>query len=101
MVLHGNIYYTNKPNTMTKQFTPKQLWSTNGIQTIDTIKLTNFTGYDFHESMGRVEYAIGNTIEDVFTPLINGSVELPEEVVNNWGASDEPVIDYVIAKLGL
>ena len=86
---------------MTKQFTPKQLWSTNGIQTIDTIKLTNFTGYDFHGSVGKVEYAIGNTTEDVFTPLINGNVDLTEEVADNWGKDDSVIIDFVTSKLNL
>ena len=86
---------------MTKTFTPKQLWSITGVQTIDTIKLTGYEGYDFHGATGRVNYAIGAMEGEFFTPLINGSVELPEDVVNAWGESDTPVIDYVINKLGL
>lgn len=86
---------------MTKQFTPKQLWSVNGIQTIDTIKLTNFTGYDFHGSVGKVEYAIGSMGGEFFTPLINGSLDLTDEVVDNWGKDDSIIINYVMNKLNL
>jgi len=86
---------------MTKQFLSKQIWSSSGLQTIDTIKLTGYNGYDFNGSMGRVFYAIGKMQDNIFIPYIEENIELPAEIVNNWGADDEPVINFVMNKLGL
>ena len=86
---------------MTKQFLSKSIWNPSGIVNINAIKLTNFSGYDFHGAAGKVDYAVGELTDDVFTPHYNGSMDLTPELVAAWGESDEPVIDYVMNKLGL
>ncbi len=87
---------------MTKTFAPKHIWTPNGIVNIDAIKLTNFSGYDFHGNAGKVDYAIGEMVSEVdFKPHFNSTMDLTIEVVSAWGESDTPVIDYVINKLSL
>lgn len=75
---------------MTKTFTEKNIWTPNGIVNINAIKLTNFSGYDFHGSSGKVDYAIGEMLGDVdFKPHYNGTMVLTVEVVAAWGENDE------------
>jgi hypothetical protein len=64
---------------------------------INSILLTNFLGYDFTEnSKGVVEYALGFDDGENFTPIQNASIEIPKEVLANWGGSDSIIMDYII-----
>lgn len=74
------------------------------------IKFVSFSGYDFADNPGHVKYeiyAVNRPLTDLGQPLeyhellSTGEVELPQELVQQWGIDDEPIIDYVIESLGL
>lgn len=87
-------------------------WKQTGAATADHILLYNFHGYNFDGSDSVVSYKLGfiELVDFVgedggqverWTSLYEGSVMLPNEVVQNWGEDDEPIFDYVIQELNL
>lgn len=86
----------------TRNIQPVEFWTPEGNQSAGEILLYNFHGYNFDGTDSVVSYKIGNTAETgKWTSLSEGSVKLPDEVVQAWGEDDEPIFDYVIAQLGL
>jgi len=87
---------------MLKDITPFIALVANGDKrTINAVRLTNFSGYDFSGyNGGNVEYALGykELIEDeeVFTPLQNCSITIPANIVANWGSDDNVIVNYIM-----
>jgi len=68
-------------------------------QTINTIVLTNFCGYDFTEiAKGVIEYALGFSDNDKFIPVQNCSIEIPKEVLDKWSNDDNVILQYIITQ---
>lgn len=85
-----------------RTITPVEFWTPEGNKSAGEILLYNFHGYNFDGTDSIVSYKIGNTDESgKWTSLSEGSVSLPDDVVQAWGEDDEPIFDYVINELGL
>lgn len=86
----------------TRDIQPVSFWSPTGNQDANKIMLYNFHGYNFDGSESVVSYKLGFfNEEEKWTSLSEGSVMLPNDVVQAWGADDEPIFDYVIQQLNL
>lgn len=67
------------------------------FKTINSILLTNFSGYDFtNNSNGYVEYALGFDDDITFESIQNVSILIPKSVLDNWGSNDSVIMDYII-----
>lgn len=86
----------------TRNIQSVEFWTPEGNQSAGEILLYNFHGYNFDSTDSIVSYKIGNTDgSGKWTSLSEGSVFLPDTVVQAWGEDDEPIFDYVIAELNL
>lgn len=90
----------------TRDINEINFWNADGIKQADKIMLYNFHGYNFDGTDSRVSYRIGyyeNTDNDTerWHSLYEGSVNIPNSVVQSWGEDDEPIFDYVIDQLNL
>lgn len=89
-----------------RKIEPISFWSPNGQQEATSIRLHNFHGYNFDGSSSSVSYRLGFTqsqadSDEWFVCLAEGSVTIPDEVVQDWGADDECIFNHVITQLGL
>lgn len=89
---------------------PINTWVNGVIKTLTVFKLDNYFQYDFLMWPGRVHYCLCeyNTFTDdngVEYPnhitIIDGNVDLPLTLIENWGTDDTPIFDYVLTQLGL
>lgn len=90
----------------TRKINAINFWSKDGNKSADTILLYNFHGYNFDGTPSWVSYKLG-VIEQLdeesvrFVSYFDGSVPVPNNIVQNWGADDEPIFDFVISELNL
>lgn len=97
----------------TRKINPINFWSKDGDKLADTILLYNFHGYNFDGTTSWVSYKLG-TIEvteqetegevvrtERFISYFEGSIPMPNTVVQAWGQEDEPIFDFVISELNL
>lgn len=89
---------------------PLNIWNGGKYQTASQIGLYNFHGYDFDGTASSVSYKLGFTesseqadgfASDFFVSINEGSIAIPDSLVQTWGASDEPIIAYTLSELGL
>ena len=89
---------------------PLNLWNGGKYQTASQIGLYNFHGYDFDGTASSVSYRLGfiESVEEpdgetsnTFISINEGSIAIPDSLVQTWGASDEPIIAYTLSELGL
>jgi hypothetical protein len=86
----------------TRQIQPIQIWTSEGEKSINTLALVNFFDYKFDDGAGKIEYKLINVdLEIGATELFTGNLDIPSSVIQQWGASDDIVWEYVIDKLGL
>jgi len=105
-----------------REITPVMTWK-NGTETpLQILRLDNFNGYNFDNFGGFVHYMLVNYVETpqvdengapvvdgngdpvmtvTKTALLDGTVELPETLVQSWGENDQPIFDYVAQQLNL
>lgn len=79
-------------------------WKPEGKMNADTLMLYNFHGYNFNGEASFVSYRLGQANESFATglmPLFEGTIQLPDEIVQQWGEDDNPIFDYVMNQLGL
>lgn len=81
-------------------------WTTSGVKQADHFMLYNFHRYNFDGSPSMVSYKLGYLEQvgenpEYFVSLYEGTVSLPDAVVQEWGADDEPIFDYVKEELNL
>ena len=86
---------------------PVTFWIDGVNEIADQICLYNFHGYNFDGSDSLVSYKVGwsELLTDgetvVFHSYGEGSVSIPDSVVQSWGADDDPIIDFVLTTLNL
>jgi hypothetical protein len=101
----------------TREIFPQQpIWTSSGSRNAKYLALTDFYNYNFDNGGGMVIYKLiaeqdngTSTLEDgtlVQNPvsLVNifqGNVPVPSNVIQQWGASDEIIFQYVATTLGL
>jgi hypothetical protein len=100
----------------TRIIEPKKIWTPSGEKTATIFALTNFTNYRFDNGPGLISYKLagmespGTSIDEngeiVAMPesafdYFFGTMEIPANVIQQWGASDEIIFDYVASQLGL
>lgn len=84
---------------------PIAKWTKYGWKEATMLKIFNFHDYNFdgHNSskvhVHLCEQMVVDGGEIIMNPLYAETIELPDEVVQNWGADDQPLIDYVISQL--
>lgn len=90
-------------------------WTEEGYKSADHIQLYNFHNYNFDASDSSIvsyrlflmetESVTGpdgqSTDRQVKRVLTEGSVKVPDTIVQAWGEDDEPIFDHVIEELGL
>lgn len=94
----------------TRRIKPVEFWNDGNTKEATSIRLYNFHGYNFDGSNSIVSYKLeceesfevdgGESIAQR-TSLFEGSVSVPDDVVQSWGADDEPIFDFVIGELNL
>ena len=86
----------------TKQIQPIQIWTPDGEKSINVLALTNFFDYHFDDGAGKVEYKlVGVDSELGAIEYFIGNVEIPSSIVQQWGADDTIIWDYVATTLNL
>lgn len=87
----------------TRQIQPKTIWTPSGEKTATFFALTNFSNYRFDNGPGLVSYKLigmEGDPESAYDYFL-GTVEIPASVVQQWGASDDIIFDYVANQLNL
>ena len=101
----------------TREIFPLQpIWTTDGTKDAKYLALTNFFGYHFDNGGGVVRYQLigvqdngSSTLEDgtiVQNPtslvtLYEANLQVPSNIIQQWGASDQIIFEYVATTLGL
>lgn len=83
---------------------PIQSWSPiSGDISIDTLSLTDFYHYHFDNGNGKVSYSLSgiNPSTESRIDYFSDSIDIPSSVIQQWGASDDVIWDYVATALGL
>jgi len=81
-----------------KQIQPIQIWSPNGFIEISFFSLLDFCGYKFDDGVGYVTYELIGTDS---IPYYNNTIEVPANIIQQWGADDDIIWQYVATALGL
>ena len=82
----------------TRQIQSKSTWSPEtGNITIDTLCLKDFYHYFFDDGGGTVAYNLQSNGLDYFP----GAIAIPSSIVQQWGASDDVIWNYVANSLNL
>lgn len=86
----------------TRKIKPISTWTNSGSKTIDCLGLLNFNSYNFDNAGGKVEYKLieTNDIEGATDHLI-GFVDIPSEIIRDWGTDDSIIFEYVANTLGV
>ena len=93
-----------------RQIKPVSFWTFDGNKQATHILLYNFHQYDFDGSDSAVSYKLGYTSstpdldgnpQEYWVSLTEGSVALPDNLVQSWGTDDDIIFDYVIGELNL
>ena len=86
----------------TRHIQPITTWTPEGEKTINLLALSNFSDYHFDDGSGKVEYKlIGADLELGATEYFTNKLEVPASIIQQWGADDTIIWDYVASTLGL
>jgi hypothetical protein len=101
----------------TREISPQvPIWTSNGNKNAKYLALTDFFNYHFDNGGGIVTYKLigeqnngTSTLEDgtiVQNPtslvtLFQSNIPIPSNIVEQWGASDDIIFQYVATTLGL
>jgi hypothetical protein len=84
-----------------KYISPITAWTSLGQQTVTMFSLTDFFNYGFLPNcQGTVTYRLFNTEGESAVELIVSQLQIPSEIVQQWGADDEIIFNYVAQQLG-
>jgi hypothetical protein len=88
-------------NTRTIQ--PTSVWTPNGVKLATILSLTNFYDYHFDDGGGMVNYVLSGMEGDPESAIAyyTANLPIPSSVIQQWGASDDVIFDYVANQLGL
>ena len=83
----------------TRKIQPIQTWSPeSGNIELDTLCLKDFFHYFFNGEGGMVSYSLINSSNN--NEYFQNNIEIPASVIQNWGASDDIIWNYVASELG-
>ena len=90
----------------TRQIEPTTIWSPSGNSEATYLGLINFFDYHFDNGGGTATYSLigmQNNADGIPTAvdLYIANIQIPSEIVQQWGASDEIVFIYVANQLNL
>jgi hypothetical protein len=84
-----------------KYISPITAWTSSGQQTVTMFSITDFFNYGFLPNCeGTVTYRLFNTEGESAVELIVSQLQIPSEIVQQWGADDEIIFSYVAQQLG-
>jgi hypothetical protein len=82
----------------TRQIQPITTWSPEtGDTSLDTLCLKDFYHYSFDDGGGKVSY----TIQANELDILSGTIDIPSSIVQQWGADDTIIWNYVATTLNL
>lgn len=97
-----------------RQIQPIQTWVNGNVVTLSVIKIDNYYGYDFIQNAGYAHYCLceysETTIQDYDgndiliankRSVLDGSIPMTWQLIENWGTDDEPIFQYVLNQLNL
>ena len=99
----------------TRQIQPVQIWTPSGQKEASVLTLVNFFDYHFDDGAGKVSYKLigmvsntttddnGNTINLPASAVeyITATLDIPSNIIQQWGASDDIIWNYVAQQLNL
>jgi len=86
--------------TNTRNITPISAWTASGQQTVTMFSLTDFFNYGFLPFCeGTVTYRLFNTQGESAVELIVSQIQIPFEIVQQWGSDDNIIFNYVAQQL--
>lgn len=85
----------------TRKIQPIQIWTANGQTDINTLALVNFLDYHFDDGSGVVIYKLIFADDNGAVEYLTQSIEIPSSVIQQWGASDDVIWNYVCSTLNL
>jgi hypothetical protein len=84
----------------TRKIEATDTWSPEiGNVTLDTLVLKDFHHYFFDGGSGLVSYCLKNSASDL--EYFNANIQIPSTTLEQWGASDDIIFNYVATQLGL
>jgi hypothetical protein len=84
----------------TRNITPITSWSPeNGNITVDKLILKDFIHYFFDGGSGWVSYALQDSSTQM--EYFAKNMEIPSSTIQQWGASDDIIFEYVANQLNL
>jgi hypothetical protein len=90
----------------TRLIEPKSIWSPNGEKIATILSLLDFRNYNFDNGGGKLTYkllgmeSIDNQPE-IATEYYVSDLDIPSNIIQQWGQSDEIIFEYVSDTLGL
>jgi hypothetical protein len=85
----------------TRNITPISAWTTTGQKTVTMFSLTDFFNYGFMPNCeGTVTYRLFNTDGESAIELIVSTLQIPSQIVQQWGSDDDIIFNYVAQQLG-
>jgi hypothetical protein len=87
----------------TRNIEPKTIWTASGDKVATILSLTNFFDYHFDDGGGMVSYVLSGFEGDPQSVVsyFVGNLPIPSDIIQQWGASDDIIFDYVALQLGL
>jgi len=90
----------------TRQIEPTTIWSPSGNAIATYLGLINFFDYHFDGQGGTVTYSLLGMQDNAdgiptAVDLYIANIQIPSEIVQQWGSSDEIVFIYVANQLNL
>lgn len=85
----------------TRKIESIQIWTANGQKEINTLALTDFHGYNFDDGSGYVTYKLIYADDNEAIEYTTEQIEIPSNIIQQWGASDDVIWNYVCSTLNL
>jgi len=82
---------------------PISIWTPQGDKLLTYLALADFFDYHFDNGAGKVTYkliAMEGEPEAAVDYVVN-NLEIPSDVIQQWGEDDDIIWDYVATSLGL
>lgn len=84
----------------TREIESTSTWSPEtGNITLDLLVLKDFHHYFFDGGSGVVSYCLKNSTSE--KEYFNANIDIPSNVMQQWGASDDIIFEYVAEQLNL
>lgn len=82
----------------TKEFQSFNIWSSNGQQLVNKLKLINFYGYQFDDGISYVDYQLLDINNNV---MFNGTLPIPYNIIQQWNGDDNVIFNYMGTTLNI